>query len=247
MNKNRVAMCINLTLILLLGSSSINAQQQAEPQASPDQQPVATSNPAPNPAQAVPAADPTNTVVNPAAQPSAAVNPAPITYAPAPAPIPEPQAFVVQNDENGMPIIAPGLVADNILVDKSERSIYLFRRGKVFARYNNIHFGDRPKGHKQFEGDERTPEGTYYIEDRNPVSSYHLSLKISYPNEADRLFAESRGMSPGGQIFIHGQPNGATGEASKKDWTDGCIALSNDEIRQFWTVVPNGAPITIQP
>lgn len=146
-----------------------------------------------------------------------------------------------------LPIIPNGVKADHILVDKSDRILILFKGEEEIARYSNLRFGAEPSGHKQFEGDERTPEGQYTIKGRNPGSSYHLSLRVSYPNNADRTYAETRGKSPGGDIFIHGQPNGRTDPAIKSDWTDGCIALSNAEIEQIWKVVPDGATITIQP
>ncbi len=123
----------------------------------------------------------------------------------------------------------------------------LYKGDKEIARYSNIRFGNAPDGHKRFEGDERTPEGRYTINGRNPGSRYHLSLRISYPNSTDRAYAEARGKSPGGDIFIHGQPNGRDGPVIATDWTDGCIALSNAEIRQIWDVVPNGAAIYILP
>ena len=122
----------------------------------------------------------------------------------------------------------------------------LFKADKEIARYGNIRFGDAPMGHKRFEGDERTPEGRYTIDGRNPGSSYHLSLRVSYPNAADKAYAESQGKSPGGDIFIHGQPNGYDGAPIGRDWTDGCIALSNAEIKQIWDVVPDGAEIEIR-
>ena len=83
----------------------------------------------------------------------------------------------------------------------------LYRKGKIISRYKGIQFGDAPIGHKQFEGDERTPEGDYTISGRNPASRYHLSLRISYPNAAVRAFAKAKGKSPGGDNYIHGQPN----------------------------------------
>ncbi|WP_438727691.1 L,D-transpeptidase family protein [Parasphingorhabdus sp. DH2-15] len=147
----------------------------------------------------------------------------------------------------GAAAIAKGLIADKILVDKSERSLVLYKEGKVIARYANIRFGDQPIGHKRFEGDERTPEGTYTIDRRNPNSIAHLSLGISYPNEADRAYAEARGQSPGGDIFIHGQMNGWGDVTLPYDWTDGCIALSDAEMDELWQLVPIGATITIQP
>jgi murein L,D-transpeptidase YafK len=141
----------------------------------------------------------------------------------------------------------PAVKADRILVDKSDRTLILYRDGKEIYRYAGIRFGDTPTGHKQFEGDEKTPEGSYTINGRNPKSSYHLSLRISYPNAADRAFAKSTGRSPGGDIFIHGQPNKWVGPTLASDWTDGCIALSNAEIALLWKQVDDGTAITIQP
>jgi murein L,D-transpeptidase YafK len=137
--------------------------------------------------------------------------------------------------------------ADRILVDKSDRTLILYKDGKEIHRYTDIRFGDQPVGHKRFEGDEKTPEGSYTINGRNPASAYHLSLRISYPNAADRAFAKTKGKSPGGDIFIHGQPNGWGGPAIPRDWTDGCIALSNAEIKLLWKQVDDGTPITIRP
>jgi murein L,D-transpeptidase YafK len=146
-----------------------------------------------------------------------------------------------------LPTIPAGVKADRLLVDKSDRTLILYRADKEIARYGNIRFGDAPDGHKRFEGDERTPEGRYTIDGRNPGSSYHLSLRVSYPNATDRAYAQAQGKPPGGDIFIHGQPNGYDGAPIARDWTDGCIALSNAEIKQLWDVVPDGAVIDIQP
>lgn len=140
-----------------------------------------------------------------------------------------------------------GTKADRLLVDKSKRTLIAYDGGRQIARYTNIRFGDAPSGHKRFEGDERTPEGDYVIDGRNPKSAYHLSLRISYPNAADRAYAKARGRSPGGDIFIHGQPNAWPGPTLTHDWTDGCIAVSNAEIEQLWDIVPDGTPITITP
>jgi murein L,D-transpeptidase YafK len=137
--------------------------------------------------------------------------------------------------------------ADRILVDKSDRVMILYKQDVELRRYSNIKLGDAPFGHKQFQGDEKTPEGNYTINGRNPASRYHLSLRISYPNAADRAFAKSKGQSPGGDILIHGQPNGRNGPAIPNDWTDGCIAVTNSEIEEIWKMVPNGARITIRP
>ncbi|SMQ61340.1 L,D-transpeptidase catalytic domain [Altererythrobacter xiamenensis] len=137
--------------------------------------------------------------------------------------------------------------ADFVLVDKSDRILVAYSDGKAIRAYRGIQFGDAPLGHKRFEGDERTPEGRYTIDRRNPQSSYYLSLGISYPNRSDRAFAASYGRSPGGDIFIHGQPNGLASDLRMRgDWTDGCIALANHEIEELWRLVPNGTPIVIR-
>ncbi len=125
----------------------------------------------------------------------------------------------------------------------------LLRNGKLLKRYP-IALGGHPAGHKQRQGDRRTPEGRYTISGRNPKSSYHLSLRISYPNEADRQRAFKAGVDPGGDIMIHGLPNGqADLGASHRDydWTDGCIAVTNEEIEEIWSLVPDGTPIRIDP
>ncbi|ALJ11773.1 L,D-transpeptidase family protein [Sphingopyxis macrogoltabida] len=145
------------------------------------------------------------------------------------------------------PPLATGTKADRLLVDKSDRILIAYRGDREIVRYTGIRFGDAPTGHKQFEGDERTPEGRYTIDGRNGASRYHLSLRISYPNAADRAYAKARGRSPGGDIFIHGQPGGWPGPPLARDWTDGCIALSNAEIEQLWDIVPDGTPIAIRP
>ncbi len=148
---------------------------------------------------------------------------------------------------SSQPAPPAGKKVDRLLIDKSDRVLIAFAGNREVVRYTGIRFGDAPQGHKQFEGDERTPEGHYRINGRNPASAYHLSLRISYPNAADRAYAKARGRSPGGDIFIHGQPNAWPGPAIARDWTDGCIALSNAEIKQLWDIVPDGTPITIRP
>ena len=140
-----------------------------------------------------------------------------------------------------------GEVADFILIDKSERTLWVYQGAEVIRTYRGLQFGDRPIGHKQFEGDERTPEGRYTITYGNRQSSYFLSLYIDYPNAADRAYAQARGRSPGGLIFIHGQPNGLPNDQRVPgDWTDGCIALTNAEIAELWSLVPDGTPIEIR-
>jgi murein L,D-transpeptidase YafK len=135
--------------------------------------------------------------------------------------------------------------ADLVFVDKSERTLVLYAAGRPVKVYRGLQLGDAPEGHKRFEGDERTPEGRYMIDTRNPASAYHLSLRISYPDAADRAYATERGRSPGGEIFIHGQPNWLPTGRLPGDWTDGCIAVSNAEIEELWRAVPDGTPIEI--
>ena len=138
--------------------------------------------------------------------------------------------------------------ANFVLVDKSDRTLTLYSAGEPTLTIEGIQFGDAPMGHKQFEGDERTPEGRYTIHTRNPRSAYYLSLRIDYPNAADRAFAAAQGRSPGGDIFIHGQPNGTPdGMQLDGDWTDGCIAVANAEMDVLWAAIPDGTPIEIRP
>lgn len=134
----------------------------------------------------------------------------------------------------------------SVRVEKAARRLILLGHdGKALRTFEGIQLGDAPVGHKQFEGDERTPEGRYMIDYGNPNSAYHLSLHISYPNAQDRTFADSQGRSPGGDIFIHGQPNALPIGRMTGDWTNGCIALSNPEIEELWSLIGNGTPIEI--
>ncbi|WP_208348055.1 L,D-transpeptidase family protein [Pseudaestuariivita rosea] len=138
--------------------------------------------------------------------------------------------------------------ADAIFVDKSDRTLQLLRDGQVIRTYR-ISLGAAPLGHKQQEGDERTPVGIYIIDWRNAASVAHLSLHISYPNADDRAAAATRGVSPGGNIMIHGILNGwgFVGPLQRfVDWTNGCIAVTDKEMREIWSLVPDGTPITIQ-
>jgi murein L,D-transpeptidase YafK len=136
---------------------------------------------------------------------------------------------------------------DLIVVHKAARAMTLYAGGKAVHQITGIALGDAPVGHKQFEGDEKTPEGRYAIDARNPGSAYHLSLRISYPDAADTAFAAAQGRSPGGEIFIHGQPNALPAGRVPGDWTDGCIAVSNEEMDALWNAVPDGTPIAILP
>ncbi len=143
----------------------------------------------------------------------------------------------------------PSAKIDKIIVEKSKREMHIYQDGKLLKTYH-IALGSNPVGHKEFEGDGKTPEGVYYIDDKNPKSSYYKNLGVSYPNEQDRAYAESFGKSPGGLIKIHGIKNGfgALGEAIQlKDWTAGCIAVTNDEMEELYNSVPIGTPIEIKP
>ena len=130
-----------------------------------------------------------------------------------------------------------------VQVHKADRKMYLFHNEKVLKAYD-IGLGFDPVGHKQFEGDGKTPEGQYFISHKNPDSQYHLSLGISYPNPVDLAFAKAEGKSPGGDIFIHGGPNT---RVSKRDWTWGCVALTDKEIEIVYSMVKPGTPVFILP
>ena len=140
--------------------------------------------------------------------------------------------------------------ASMITVYKSKRILILSdRNGKPMRTYK-VALGKSPRGHKKKRGDNKTPEGRYYIETRNPDSAFHLSLKISYPNAKDWALAERYGHSPGDLIMIHGLPNGKEwikDVHKTKDWTEGCIAVNNEEIREIWSLVDDGTPIHIWP
>jgi murein L,D-transpeptidase YafK len=139
--------------------------------------------------------------------------------------------------------------ADLIQVFNGERRMELKREGKTIRRYR-VALGFSPERHKEREGDGRTPEGSYTVDARNPRSAFHLSLRVSYPDEDDNARATSLGVSPGGDIYIHGQPNGwrkfLVGHP-EKDWTTGCVAITDAEIREVWSLVPTGARVVIHP
>ena len=131
-----------------------------------------------------------------------------------------------------------------IQVFKESRRMYLFHHDQVL-RVFDVDLGREPEGHKQIFGDGRTPEGYYYIDRRNPNSSFHLSLGINYPRPQDVEVARGLGKDPGGNIFIHGQPNGL--EVLTRDWTEGCIAVTNEEMEDIYAMVRDGTPIAIYP
>jgi murein L,D-transpeptidase YafK len=151
----------------------------------------------------------------------------------------------------GQPPERPTAYVDSIVVKKSQRKLQLISAGKVVREYH-IALGDAPVGQKMREGDERTPEGNYIIDWRNPNSNYHKALHISYPNEQDREVAQALGVDPGGMIMVHGLPGyisspAIRAEYARRDWTNGCIAVQDHEIDEIWRLVRDGTPIRILP
>lgn len=139
--------------------------------------------------------------------------------------------------------------ADRILIEKKERRLTLLSKGKVLKSYQ-IALGGDPSGPKERQGDNKTPEGTYVIDSRNKNSRYHRSLHISYPNEKDKKRAKELGVSPGGDIMIHGIKNGMSwvGDLhTDVDWTKGCIAVTDEEIEEIDKLAPNGTIVEIRP
>ena len=131
----------------------------------------------------------------------------------------------------------------SVQVHKAERKMYLLHNDKVLKSYD-VALGFAPVGHKQFEGDGKTPEGTYRISHKNPDSDYHLSLRVNYPNTQDRAYASSMGKPAGGDIFIHGGPKK---KIYQRDWTAGCIAVSDKEIEKIYAMIKPGTVIHILP
>ncbi len=139
--------------------------------------------------------------------------------------------------------------ADKILIEKKERRLTLISNGKALKTYK-IALGGNPNGPKERQGDNKTPEGTYVIDSRNRDSRYHLSLHISYPNEKDKKRAKELGVSPGGDIMIHGIKNGFSWVGdfhTDIDWTKGCIAVKDEEIEEIDKLAPNGTIVEIRP
>ena len=148
------------------------------------------------------------------------------------------------------PAIASAIKADKIIVFKSKRVMLLLNNGEILNAYR-ISLGKHPVGHKIRQGDQKTPEGTYVIDSRILGSKFHLALHISYPNDADIKNAQQLGVDPGGDIVIHGLPNGLGRKIGKlhrmTDWTDGCIAVTNSEMEGIWQLIPDGTTIEIKP
>ena len=126
--------------------------------------------------------------------------------------------------------------------------MYLIANGKIVKNYH-VAFGDVPKGHKQQEGDEKTPEGTYTLDYKKEDSAFYRAMHISYPNQQDIDEAKRKGVSPGGLIMVHGQsnrPGWQSWRAQQTNWTDGCIALTNQEMDEFMALVKVGTAISIE-
>ena len=139
--------------------------------------------------------------------------------------------------------------ADKVLIEKKERRLTLLSKGEVIKTYK-IALGGDPVGPKVMQGDNKTPEGVYTIDSRNSNSEYHLSLHISYPNEIDKKRAKELGVSPGGNIMIHGIKNGlgwVGASHAKFDWTEGCIAVTDEEMQEIYRLVPDGTIVVIMP
>lgn len=141
--------------------------------------------------------------------------------------------------------------ADRVVVHKSERGMHLYANGRRLRSYR-VALGRRWQGHKQERGDGRTPEGRYVLAGRLDVgdSAFHRSIRISYPNAEDVRSARERGVHPGSNIVIHGLPNGIGADLIDHpdyDWTNGCIAVTNEEMDEIWTLIADGTPIEIHP
>jgi len=139
--------------------------------------------------------------------------------------------------------------ATRVEINKASRQLNLFRGSEVIKSYP-VSLGFSPTGHKAKEGDGRTPEGLYAAEFKNARSRFHLALRVSYPNAEDRRIAREHGVSAGSDIMIHGLPNGLSWLDHlhlSRDWTDGCIAVTNREIEEIWRLVATGTPIEIRP
>jgi murein L,D-transpeptidase YafK len=148
------------------------------------------------------------------------------------------------------PQAPPTQFADRVVVEKAKRSMHLMQNGRVLRSYK-VALGQDPVGHKTQQGDSKTPEGVYTVDFRRTVSRFNLALRVSYPSPQDRQYAASRGVDPGGEIYIHGQPTGGVSPArlaqTGPDWTDGCIAVTNPEMQEIFALVRDGTTVEIRP
>ncbi len=137
---------------------------------------------------------------------------------------------------------------DYVLVVKSERRMFLITEGRVMRHYD-ISLGRNPVGAKEHEGDKRTPEGKYLLDEKLEDSAFHKAIHISYPNERDLENARKKNLEPGGRIMIHGQPNGNGRLAhitQQYDWTNGCIAVTDEDMDEIWNLIEENTPIIIE-
>ncbi len=152
--------------------------------------------------------------------------------------------------DDSTPRVVPRTQKMRVLVEKSKRRLYVLRDGEPFLEYP-VMLGGMPHGPKLQAGDLRTPEGVYTLDWRNPRSRFHKSIHISYPGPLDKQRAEERGIDPGGMIMIHGEHDDPALRRilrrKARDWTEGCIALNNEDMDEIWRVVPDGTPIEIRP
>jgi murein L,D-transpeptidase YafK len=150
------------------------------------------------------------------------------------------------------PAAGPGgplALADSIVIEKKAHRLTLYHMGSPMRSYR-VALGGQPVGDKRSRGDRRTPEGLFSVDGMNENSDYHLALHLSYPDERHQLHADSLGVDPGGDIMIHGLPKGREklgAQHRAKDWTNGCIALTDEEMEQLWNIVPIGIPVEIKP
>jgi murein L,D-transpeptidase YafK len=143
-------------------------------------------------------------------------------------------------------LLPASAMADKVVVLKSERRLLLLKGGEVLKTYI-VSLGGNPVGGKIRQGDSRTPEGTYVLDRHNAHSQYYKSIHISYPNAEDVTHARKLGVSPGGDVFLHGLPNDFHGQSGLGDWTEGCIAVTNQAMDEIWRAVADGTPIEIKP
>lgn len=224
--KLRIVLFITLALTAINGGIAIYWYLLPPPvKTVPDQAPVVTTTPeAPKPPETRPA-----------------------ETAPGPVALPEKKPPRLPKPPKTPPFA--NSIADWILVEKKARRLTLFRNHTPIKTYE-IALGQQPEGPKQFAGDNKTPEGRYVIDSRKKNSSYHRALHISYPSPKDVALAARQKRSPGGDIMIHGLPKGMgyLGPFHRlRDWTAGCIAVTNTEIEEIWRAIPDGTPIEIQP
>ncbi|HEX7558063.1 MAG TPA: L,D-transpeptidase family protein [Usitatibacter sp.] len=150
------------------------------------------------------------------------------------------------------PVRGPGgpvALADSIVIEKKAHRLTLYHMGSPLRSYR-VALGGTPVGDKRSRGDRRTPEGLFSVDGMNENSDFHLALHLSYPDERHQIRADSLGIDPGGDIMIHGLPKGRGklgGQHRAKDWTNGCVALTDEEMEQIWNMVPIGIPVEIKP